>query len=95
MRPAATAAPTAAAAMSSDDASNKRRKADAAELDGGVGPAATKAVAPDAQLKVNPKRVRELRKGVVEGDGPVIYWCAGGLLACVSRRYRLSIVGGG
>lgn len=24
---------------------------------------------------VNPKRVRELRKGAVEGSGPVIYWC--------------------
>lgn len=23
---------------------------------------------------VNPKRVRELRKGAVEGSGPVVYW---------------------
>ena len=25
---------------------------------------------------VNPKRVRELRRGAVDGSGPVIYWCA-------------------
>ena len=46
-----------------------KRKAEAA-LEGGP----AKKAAP-GKLAVHPKRVRELRKGAVEGSGPVIYWC--------------------
>ncbi len=64
---AAAAAPAAAAAaMGADD----KRKAEEG-LEGGP---AKKAAA--AKLAVHPKRVRELRRGAVEGSGPVIYWCA-------------------
>lgn len=62
---AAAAPPAAAAAMGADD----KRKAEEG-LEGGP---AKKAAAD--KLAVHPKRVRELRKGAVEGSGPVIYWC--------------------
>ncbi|PRW61487.1 CPD photolyase isoform B [Chlorella sorokiniana] len=61
---AAAATPAAAAAMGADD----KRKAEEG-LEGGP---AKKVAA--AKLAVHPKRVRELRKGAVEGSGPVIYW---------------------
>lgn len=51
--------------MGADD----KRKAEEG-LEGGP---AKKAAA--TKLAVHPKRVRELRKGAVEGSGPVIYWC--------------------
>lgn len=54
-----------AAAMGADD----KRKAEGAPE--GAGP--SKKAAP-SKLEVNPKRVRELRKGSVQGQGPVIYW---------------------
>lgn len=49
-------------------ADSDKRKAEEA-LEGG--PAKKAAIWP---LAVNPKRVRELRKGAVDSDGPVIYW---------------------
>ena len=63
---AVTAAAPAAPAMA---AGSDKRKAAEAGLEAGP---AKKAAA--GKLAVNPKRVRELRKGAVQGDGPVVYW---------------------
>jgi hypothetical protein len=61
---------SAAAAATMTD--NEKRKAEEA-LEGG--PAKKAAPSGDKPLSVNPKRVRQLRKGAAQGDGPVIYWC--------------------
>lgn len=53
--------------MSADG--DKRKAAEALEA-GPSKKAATKLLA------VNPRRMHELRKGAVEGEGPVIYWYA-------------------
>lgn len=58
-------AAAAAAAMGADD----KRKAEGAPE--GAGPSKK---ANPSKLEINPKRVRELRKGAVQGQGPVIYW---------------------
>ncbi|KAL4446362.1 hypothetical protein ABPG77_003169 [Micractinium sp. CCAP 211/92] len=51
--------------MGADD----KRKAEGAPE--GAGPSKK---ANPSKLEINPKRVRELRKGAVQGQGPVIYW---------------------
>lgn len=58
-----------AAAGTADMGADEKRKAEGAP--DGAGP--SKKTAP-SKLEVNPKRVRELRKGAVQGQGPVIYW---------------------
>jgi hypothetical protein len=63
------AAATAATAAAAPPAGSDKRKASEAGLD--AGPAKKAA---GGKLAVNPKRVRELRKGAVQGDGPVVYW---------------------
>lgn len=73
--------------MGADD----KRKAEEG-LEGGP---AKKAAA--TKLAVHPKRVRELRKGAVEGSGPVIYWCGrpeppADALACCCRGVGASVV---
>ena len=65
--PAAGSAAAIAEAGSMGDG-DKRTAEGAAE----GGPAAKKAAT--VKLAVNPKRVRELRRGAVAGEGPVIYW---------------------
>lgn len=54
--------------MGADGEGAAKRKADAGPQEGGPSKKAATA------RPVNPKRVRELRRGAVEGDGPVIYW---------------------
>lgn len=74
----------AAAAMTDTD---KRKAEEALE-----GAPAKKGAPGDKPLSVNAKRVRQLRRGAAQGDGPVIYWCAAdGVLPCFrcSSLHRL------
>lgn len=76
-----TAAAAAAAADSMASGEGKRA------LEGGAEGGPSKKAAP---AKVNPKRVRELKKGKAEGSGPVIYWSVSSV-GCSAARPRLTV----